>query len=461
MEIKRNLICKHLIKKKWCHKEKHIKKRDNNLHPPNKILCLKILKFGACDDPNCPYQHVNPNNKFYETLIEKADHKRKYRDLETKRNSFFLCDLNMKDTVCSEYAQTRKCSDPNCPFQHHTKLDFIRKDPVRTYQENVQILRDLFNPFNFLNRQKLISDPFKKQNLNHQICPKLNNKKENPLGCTDVNCKYAHPNPELIQLDEPIKSNFLESMKREFCTNFHHKGKCKVIDCKFQHINIKGINSEKEEEQEERGKVHKLAARDSSIRIIPEICPTFIKQLKNKEKLECNDENCKYAHPNPKMIQSNPNIDESFLKSMKRNFCSYYCEFGNCKINKCKFQHIKLNEKEKKLYQDKYIEKGKQKHDQSNYHQRKYNKSNDYQRNYHQSNYHQSNYHQRNNYQRNNYQRNERKSNIPEPPSREIKIIHQICPKLLNKKENPLGCTDENCQYSHPNPKIDSIKSKC
>ncbi|KAJ5077139.1 cleavage and polyadenylation-specific factor 4 [Anaeramoeba ignava] len=277
-----NSICSNLTRFKWCHKFSHVKERNNILHPPNQILCLNILRNGCCNDINCPYQHVNPINKFHKIIIEKADPEKKYRYGNKPTNSFFLCELQMQNTVCPLYIQNPNCPNPNCPYQHHKNPNFVRKDPMKNYVPKKGKGNARTNP----NSPKAIPIQYT------QICPYLFDFRKNKIRkCNNINCLFAHPNPKLLKSNPNINSDFLGSMKREIC-KYYNNGGCKNEYCKYQHITQQSTQSESESESLDDNQIQNQGNRvDSHLQKIPiqytQICPDLFdfKKIKSENAL--------------------------------------------------------------------------------------------------------------------------------------------------------------------------------
>ncbi|KAJ5080165.1 hypothetical protein M0811_14110 [Anaeramoeba ignava] len=260
-----NQLCSFLLKYKWCHSYQHFKLKNHAEHPPKNVLCPNIVKYGSCRDSNCPYQHVNPKNKYYNQIVQNADPNGELHKVK-RENCYYWCDLQMKDQICSNYANSGDCPDLNCLFQHHTDKNFVRKDPV--IQKHTPILpkqrdKKTSKRTGKPKEKKTIDDLdkfykhlTKKVNqanvpMYAKLCPSLLDKKDNTIiGCTNPTCLYAHPNPEaIIKYKHEFDSNWLNTMSSEYCEDYGKTFICTKLSCKKQHINY--LNNLPEEEPQE------------------------------------------------------------------------------------------------------------------------------------------------------------------------------------------------------------------
>ncbi|KAJ5069513.1 poly [adp-ribose] polymerase [Anaeramoeba ignava] len=323
--------CEFLVKEKWCHKWEHVTSKNYKTHPPRKILCLNMLKNGKCYDVNCPYQHPNPNNKFYEEIIKQVDPYSKLAN-EKKKNSFFWCDLKMNNKMCRYYAQSKKCKVLGCFFQHHEDPNYVRKDPEFPKQK-------LIFPIGWKERkEKRLTEQNYKSNSRFtlsQICPNLTKTEgQKMVGCQDPNCSYSHPNPSLLSTNQGMPSNFLENMKKTTCKYYQKTGYCRDKECPYQHLKIK---------KEKREKNIPQAPQRGDIQIRFHLCPKLIYQ-KGNTLIGCQDPNCTFSHPNPSLLSTNQGMPSNFLENMNKEFCPFFGEYGQCKKDHCKFQHIHYKE---------------------------------------------------------------------------------------------------------------------
>ncbi|KAJ5080163.1 hypothetical protein M0811_14108 [Anaeramoeba ignava] len=260
-----NQLCSFLSKYKWCHSWQHFSHKNHAEHPPKNVLCLNIVKNGSCSDINCPYQHVNPKNKYYNQIVQDADPDQKFRGQKTY-NCYYWCDFPMKDQVCSNYADSGDCSDLNCLFQHHTDKNFVRNDPVITKQERIlpkkykkkkqanqkpkinplpQVIKTVDEILKNQTNQNFLSIP-----LYAQLCPNLTfSQQKTIIGCTNPICPYAHPNPNaIIKYNHQFTTDWLITMSSEYCEDFSDTLDCDNLSCQKQHINC--YNKLPEEPQE-------------------------------------------------------------------------------------------------------------------------------------------------------------------------------------------------------------------